>query len=451
MDSLFVSEGLAGFLLLACFENTICALFRAGFISSYLKKRAGWPYLLLCIVSSFSVYLLSAHYRLPLFPAVFLELLLYTCAAQVSLKTSLLSSAATSLISFSVYYLSSGILVACNNLFDSFLYSCLDGPIRAWASMASMFLHFPIQVGVIALTFWIILRFFRPAAPLLDRPLLLILSPVFLTFLICCYVFDSVYGDTFIWDSEEGMVFPHVNNLQMLAILLAAYFSLLAVLYACRMLSEQLRLETEKALLEQQAQVQETYLQESELRSAQTRGFRHDIQNHLTVLNGLLKSGHVSEAVSYLNKMEALSDSLSFPCRTGNTALDVLLSSKLAFAQQHGIRVECTVRIPEDGAVEDIDYCVLFSNGVDNAIRACCLLPDSLERCLRITGLQKGSFFLIELENSCPDIVPQQTGIGLSNIRAIAEKYHGTVSAEKRGASFLLSILIINSLQERDI
>jgi len=45
-------------------------------------------------------------------------------------------------------------------------------------------------------------------------------------------------------------------------------------------------------------------------------------------------------------------------------------------------------------------------------------------------------------ENSCLGTDEFKKGIGLSNIEAVAEKYHGAVLAEKADVHFSLSVLL---------
>ena len=46
------------------------------------------------------------------------------------------------------------------------------------------------------------------------------------------------------------------------------------------------------------------------------------------VLDGLLRSGKLEEGREYLKKLEAVSESLSFPYQTGNPVVDILLGEK---------------------------------------------------------------------------------------------------------------------------
>ena len=49
---------------------------------------------------------------------------------------------------------------------------------------------------------------------------------------------------------------------------------------------------------------------------------------------------------------------------------------------------------------------------------------------------------MLTFENTCSDEPLPPVGTGLSNIRAVAEKYHGAVLTEKTGKRFSLNILL---------
>ena len=102
-------------------------------------------------------------------------------------------------------------------------------------------------------------------------------------------------------------------------------------------------------------------------------------------------------------------------------------------------------------AIDDFDLCVIFSNALDNAIRACEQVngPSSI----RISGVRQGDFFMLEFENTCPDTSSQQDamGTGLSNVKTVAEKYGGAISIEKKPLIFHLNVLLNISIPSDSI
>ena len=181
------------------------------------------------------------------------------------------------------------------------------------------------------------------------------------------------------------------------------------------------------------------------MRYEQTKAFRHDIANHLFVLNGLLNNGELDESKAYLNKLKTVSTSLSFPYQTGNPVVDILLSEKLGLAKE--ITAEVSLLLPRPCGMDDFDLCVIFANALDNAINACQSATGT--KFIRISGERQGDFYMLAFENTCSDEPLPPAGTGLSNIKSVAEKYHGATLAEKVGQRFSLNVLLNISLHAK--
>ncbi len=214
--------------------------------------------------------------------------------------------------------------------------------------------------------------------------------------------------------------------------------ALLCTLYAYSQLCQGFLARAELQALTQTAHAQKVYIAEARLRYEQTKAFRHDIKNHLFVLDGLLRSGKTEEGSQYLKKLEAVSEALSVPCQTGNPVVDILLGEKLGLAKE--VAVEVSLVLPKSWGIDDFDLCVLFANALDNAIAACCCVEG--ERTIRIGGKQQGDFYMLTFENTCPAGPQPPAGTGLANIKAVAEKYHGSMLMEKDGRRFSLHVLL---------
>jgi sensor histidine kinase YesM len=163
------------------------------------------------------------------------------------------------------------------------------------------------------------------------------------------------------------------------------------------------------------------------------------------VLSRLIAEGQTEEAGRYLADLGELASGLSWQAQTGNAAVDALLGSKLSAARQKGIQVFCDVKIPKHSNVKDLDWCILLSNGLDNSIKACENL-DEESRYLKVETRKKGNFYLILMENKCDRELKRvpEDGTGLSNIRAVMEKYHGRVENEVSEGLYRLKLLFVD-------
>ena len=262
----------------------------------------------------------------------------------------------------------------------------------------------------------------------------LVLFPGLFFFAAELYILQTAYSffDPTISLEEIG---KHGTLLLLQVMGLAA---LLCTLYAYRQLCRGFQAQAELRSLAQAAHAQKVYLAEAQARYEQTRSFRHDIKDHLSVLDGLLKGGRADESRAYLKKLEAASDALSFPCQTGDPVVDILLGEKLGLAK--GIEAEVSLVLPKPCGIDELDLCVLFANALNNAIAAC--RGSTGDKVIRIGGKRQGELYMLTFENTCSDGPLPPAGTGLSNIKAVAEKYRGAVLAEKHGGRFYLSVLL---------
>ena len=269
-------------------------------------------------------------------------------------------------------------------------------------------------------------------------PLLLLLLPELFFFFAQLYILNTSYQVLSLPLSADE-IGKHALLLVLQVLGLAAA---LCTLYAYRRIRRGCEAQAALASLRQAAEAQKIYLAEAQTRYDQTRAFRHDLQNHLSVLGGLLNSGKTDEGRAYLQKLTAVSASLSFPCHTGDPVTDILLSEKLGIAKAKGIAVELSLTLPDSLRMDAPDRCVIFANALNNALQACEAVEGENEKWIRIRSARQGDFYLLMFENSCvPGPMPPM-GTGLSNIRAAVEKQGGTMRTEKNGAVYSLDLLL---------
>ncbi len=235
----------------------------------------------------------------------------------------------------------------------------------------------------------------------------------------------------------------------LLMLQLLGFAALACTLYSCKCACEGLRTQNELALLRRETRMQLTYVEEAQRRYERTRAFRHDVRNHLTVLDGLLKAGETGRAADYLKNLETVSGGLSLPVSTNNPVIDILLGEKLGGFSAGGTETDISVSLPYPCGIGDMDFCIIFANALDNASHAL----DSVrgEKAFRISTKLQGDFLLLEFENTCAAESYTGMGTGLSNIKAVAERHGGTISVSEDCGHFRLSVLLDVSLPSSGI
>lgn len=289
--------------------------------------------------------------------------------------------------------------------------------------------------------YYLIYRYFTYSAEESNPSVHVILIPLFLIFLLSEFMNHTVYGNTIIRNRSINIL--NLNNLQVLVIQIFSISSLFCMLYVYKKLASGFKMSARVRSLEQERHYQNQYVLEAKSRYENTRAFRHDVKNHLSVVHGLLAKGEIAEAEKYLEDMETLTNELSFPCCTGNQILDILLGNKLGLAKAQGISILCSLELPHPCLISDMDFCIIFSNALDNAIHACEKVPENAEKYIHVSGRRQGALILFEIKNSYYGEQCYKMGTGLSNIKSVCEKYNGAVSISCADGNFCLSLLLI--------
>lgn len=164
------------------------------------------------------------------------------------------------------------------------------------------------------------------------------------------------------------------------------------------------------------------------------RSLRHDMNNHMSVLQGLLSMQEYDDAKNYLSTItEELVVANSF-IFTDNKVLSVMLNNKISKAHQLGITFD-TELLTSSTPFSDSDLCAVVGNILENAIEASSKHEDPyIHFMMKKTDKQ----FVIECQNNyvvAPvfekgNLVTTKSdksyhGIGTKTIRSIVDSYHG--------------------------
>ncbi len=210
---------------------------------------------------------------------------------------------------------------------------------------------------------------------------------------------------------------------------------------------------------EQQVKAMKKRLEEAENFYGSIRRVRHEMKNHMANIKGLAGAGEYGEIEEYVRRMDETMQELEYKYVTGNAVTDVIINDKWRRAEKAGIRFDADFRY--GGEIPVFDMGIILNNLLDNAIEACEKLETG-KGFIRLSLKRKKQFLILYVENSFDGAVPiskgsplppttkqsilpgiiTEHGIGLENVRDIAERYFGGVNIKVKGDVFHVTVML---------
>lgn len=177
----------------------------------------------------------------------------------------------------------------------------------------------------------------------------------------------------------------------------------------------------------------------------------HDLKHQIRQLRA--DSARVDDAV--LREIEDAVGIYDSVARTGNDALDVILTEKSLICERAGIHLTCIAHGEKIGFISPCDVYALFGNALDNAIEAVVQIDDPARRNVGLNIQAQGRLLSIHVENdfsgdlTFEDGLPQTMkedkrlhGFGMKSMRMIVERYNGCLTADVQNKIFHLNIVM---------
>lgn len=174
----------------------------------------------------------------------------------------------------------------------------------------------------------------------------------------------------------------------------------------------------------------------------------HDLHNHIEAIYQCLSKGDNQEAMRYCEDLRTPVREISQTVWTGDKAIDYLISSKMALAEQEHIKTTVNIEYPHNTNIRSVDLTTILGNLLDNALEAVEIAPDNL-RFLNLTVRRINAMLIIKVENGCSEIPVQEDGKwltsktdkafhgwGLKSVQSAAERYDGTINTEYKDSVF---------------
>ncbi len=185
---------------------------------------------------------------------------------------------------------------------------------------------------------------------------------------------------------------------------------------------------------------------------------RHDLNNYLSTLYGLIFLDSFEEAKEYIGKINDRISNMNIIVETGHPVITALVSVKKNKAFEDDINMISDINIPEELSFDFVDLSIIIGNLLDNAIEACLVIDKEEKRNIQLSININDENLIIEVINTKCKSIKVDTenifgefttkehksnhGLGLGNIKFIVSQYSGTMYVEDLGDEFKVNIVL---------
>ena len=174
----------------------------------------------------------------------------------------------------------------------------------------------------------------------------------------------------------------------------------------------------------------------------------HDLKHQIRVIgqNKYLEDSVIKEIENTINIYDST-------VKTGNKALDIILTEKSLYCSKNKIKLCCIIDGEQLSFMSETDLYSLFGNIIDNAIEAVSKLQED-KKIISLSIKKNHTFLIINIHNyyvgsiQLVDKLPVTTkkdsdyhGYGMKSIKMIVEKYGGDMSLKTDKNVFNLNII----------
>ncbi|MCI6498824.1 MAG: GHKL domain-containing protein [Lachnospiraceae bacterium] len=190
-----------------------------------------------------------------------------------------------------------------------------------------------------------------------------------------------------------------------------------------------------------------------EQREEETKKFRHDIRNHMHMINSFLNEKNYAAVEEYMKAMDVKIESIGNKLTVYNGIVDAVINRYQSEALKEGVSLEVKGRFPVESRVSAFDLCTIFSNLIENAIRGqkeygegsvhieCAYNEDEILICIENDYVGELEYRDGRLKTTKRDI--SRHGIGLLNVERCVEDNGGLISIDTDNNKFKVMVSLV--------
>lgn len=204
--------------------------------------------------------------------------------------------------------------------------------------------------------------------------------------------------------------------------------------------------------IQRQLELQRSHYTKLNAKIQETRTIRHDLRQHMRLLNTLVDEENIIALKEYFKSYNA---TVSFDapltyCQ--NYAIDAILQYYNELCKQNDIEYTVSFSFPAKSPIPDTDFCIILGNLIENALEAC-QRQTSSPCFIKVTSEVKDHSLLICIQNSFDGVLHKhknrfisskrnELGIGTYSVTSLVERYGGMISFEAEENVFDASIIL---------
>lgn len=252
----------------------------------------------------------------------------------------------------------------------------------------------------------------------------------------------EVYGETTFTNIVEGAFVVVIITFYMVGIGIALINRLKS------------RYQVENSLKDEYLRTTREYVRTVRHNARETRKLRHDMRNHITVLDYYLKGKEYQKAEEYLLQLkEHMEQSFRRTVSVNHEIVDAIITEMQQQSEEDGIRWEVEGAMPANIKISDFALCTIFSNILSNSVEACRKLPQE-ERYIHLEIRNLDDKLVIELVNPVKEPVEieklgtvtskldkENHGFGIENVKSMVERNHGEITFKNLDERFKVTII----------
>ena len=316
-------------------------------------------------------------------------------------------------------------------------------------------LYYGVAIAVMCLVIKLIHKVYVNKKEDISGKELLLLFAILLTVMMGYFSFDF-FSNVYVEDTGSYVWNVHLEYKMLLVVYqIISFAAIMIAIMTYQKIKEKQREENVNILLTEQIENTRQHISEVETLYGDIRALKHDMGNHISVLENLFAKKETEEFEKYLTELKTTYSESVERIKTGNPVTDVILTQKQKEAEEKGIDFDCKFVYPSDTSINAFDVSVILNNAMENAFEG---IKGCKNPYISITAYRKKNAYMLEVSNCIKKRVevddetglPETTkkdksnhGFGLANIRKIAQKYYGDIDISQKDNSFTLMVMLM--------